>query len=278
MQRMQVYVLKRPVITLLTDFGYRDHFVSAMKGVILSIAPEAVIIDVTHGVPKYDVRTGAYVLKAAYKYFPPGTIHIAVVDPGVGTHRRSIAIRTRNYIFVGPDNGILALAALEDGIVEVRAIQNPRLTREQVSYTFHGRDVFAPVAAHLARGLPFDEVGPPVEDGLVVPSFARPKVEDGYLECEVLYIDDFGNVVLNATACDVKKAGLAYGALCRVKLKSTEVEAPFLPSYGFAAEGKALLLINSEDFLELAVNKGSAAATLGLAPGDRVTVRLLKAR
>ncbi|MEM0344344.1 MAG: S-adenosyl-l-methionine hydroxide adenosyltransferase family protein [Thermofilaceae archaeon] len=269
-------MLKNPVITLLTDFGARDHYVGSMKGVILSIAPHAVIIDITHCVPKFDVRAGAFLLKAAYKYFPPGTIHVAVVDPGVGTQRRSIAIKTNSYIFIGPDNGLLAPAALEDGVQEVRLIENPRLTRGKVSRTFHGRDIFAPVAAYLACGLPFEEVGPLIEDGLNVPSFAHPEVRAGYLACEVMYIDDFGNVVLNATANDVERAGLTYGTMCRIELKgSLEIVAPFLPTYGYVAEGETLLLINSEDHLELAVNKGNAATRYGLATGDRVAVKAL---
>lgn len=266
-------MLKKPVIILLTDFGYRDHYVSAMKAVILSIAPEATVVDISHGIPKFNMRAGAYVLKAAYKWFPRGTIHVAVVDPGVGTRRRGIVVRTSNYVFVGPDNGLLALAALDDGILEARLIQNPRLTRQRVSFTFHGRDIFAPVAAHLANGVPIDEVGPRLEDGPIVPPFARPRVEPGYLKCEVLYVDDFGNLVLNATADDVRRAGLDYGAVCRVELKgSAAIKAPFLPSYGYAEEGQALLLINSEDHLELAINKGSAAATFNLFIGDLLTI------
>lgn len=268
-------MLKKSVITLLTDFGYRDHYVAAMKGMILSIAPEVLIIDVSHGVPKYDVRAGSYLLKAAYKWFPRGTIHVAVVDPGVGTQRRGIAIKTNNYIFVGPDNGLLALAALEDGIIETRLIENPHLMRAQVSRTFHGRDVFAPVAAHLARNFPFERVGPPIKDGINIPPFAHSKIEAGYLACEVLYIDDFGNVVLNATASDVERAGLTFGTLYKVELRGSGIiETPFMPTYGYVEEGKALLLINSEGYLELAVNRGNAAASFRLVTGDQVSIRL----
>jgi len=268
----------KKIITLMTDFGYRDHYVAAMKAVILSIAPEAVVVDISHGIPKQDVRVAAYVLKCAYKYFPAGTIHVAVVDPGVGTARRAVAVKTKHYYFVGPDNGVLALAALEDGVEEVRLIQNPRLMREQLSFTFHGRDIFAPVAAHLARGCAFEEVGPPA-GGLVVPRFARPLVEPARLECEVLYIDDFGNVVLNATHDDVAAAGLGYGSRCRVVAKGgVTLEAPLVPAYGYVGEGEPLLLINSENQLELAVNKGSAAGALGLSIGDKVLISLLEER
>lgn len=271
-----IHVSTRPIITLLTDFGYKDHYVAAMKAVILSLAPEAVVVDISHGIPKQDVRAGAYVLKSAYRYFPPGTIHVAVVDPGVGTARRGIVVKTRRYTFVGPDNGLLALAAVEDEVEEVRVIQNPSLMRPRVSYTFHGRDVFAPIAAHLARGVPLAEVGPKAEDGLSVAAFTRPCVERGRLECEALYIDDFGNVVLNATRTDVETAGFTYGIMCRVFLENSgrRLRVPFVPSYGYVEERAALLLINSEDFLELAVNRGSAAKRYELRPGDRVAIEI----
>jgi len=265
-------VAREPVITLLTDFGYRDHYVAAMKAVILSICPRASIIDITHGVPKFDVRAAAYLLKAAYKYFPRYTIHVAVVDPGVGTERRGVVVKTRDYVFVGPDNGVLALAALEDGVEEVRVIENRSLTLPRVSYTFHGRDVFAPVAAHLARGIPLTVVGSLVRDGLKVPEFAEPKVGGRALECEVVYIDDFGNVVLNARREHLSQLGVSYGAHCRVLVRGQEIEARYLPSYGYAGEGEPLLLINSEEHLELAVNKGSAAQAFGLKNGDKVTI------
>jgi len=262
----------RPIITLLTDFGYKDHYVAAMKGVILSIARDAVIVDISHGVPKFDVRAASYILKCAYKYFPRNTIHVAVVDPGVGTGRRGVVVRTRNYVFVGPDNGLLVLAAKEDGIEEVRAIENRRLMLHPISYTFHGRDVFSPVAAHLALGVPLSEVGPRVES-LTEPEFTRPVVEQGVLKCEVLHIDDFGNVVLNATRSDLANAGLEYGETCRVLLsRGVAIEAPLLPSYGYTERGSPLLLVNSEGHLELAVNMDSAARRFGVQVGDAVVI------
>jgi S-adenosylmethionine hydrolase len=266
---------REPVITLLTDFGYRDHYAAAMKAVILSICPHARVVDITHGVPKFDVRAGAYLLKASYKYFPRHTIHVAVVDPGVGTERRGIVVKTRNYVFVGPDNGVLALAALEDGVEEVRVIENRALTLPRVSRTFHGRDVFAPVAAHLARGVPLAAVGPLVRDGFNVPEFAEPKVHGRALECEVIYIDDFGNVVLNAREEHLLQVGASYGATCSVLVRGRELAMRFLPSYGYAGEGEPLLLVNSEGHLELAVNRGSAAQAFQLKTGDKLIVRFL---
>lgn len=261
----------RPIITLLTDFGYKDHYVAVMKGVILSICPEANIVDITHGVPKFDIHAAAYLLRAAVRYFPPGSIHVAVVDPGVGTPRRGIVIKTRNHILVGPDNGVLALAATLDGIEEVRIIENHELTLPRISRTFHGRDIFAPVAAHLAKGVPLVNVGRRVDE-MEVPSFAKPIVKGKTIEGEVLYVDDFGNVVLNIEEELLRVAEISYDAFLRVVLDSTTLKLKLLPSYGYAKEGEPLLLINSEGFLELAVNKGNAAEAFGLRPGTKVCI------
>jgi len=263
---------RSPIITLTTDFGYKDHYVAAMKAVILSICPQASIVDITHGVPKYDLRAGAYVLKAAHRFFPRGTVHVAVVDPGVGTERRGIAVKTTNHVFIGPDNGVLSLAALDDGVEEVRVIENRMLTLPSVSHTFHGRDIFAPVAAHLARGIPFSVVGPLAREGMFVPEFVEPKVEGRTLECEVVYIDDFGNVILNAERKHLSLLGANYGDRCKVQIKGFQIEMAFLPSYGYVSEGEPLLLINSEGHLELAVNRGNAARFFGLKSGDKVNV------
>lgn len=263
----------RPVITLLTDFGYRDHYVAAMKGVILSICPEALVVDIAHGVPKFDVRAAAYVLRGAYKYFPPGTIHVVVVDPGVGTERRAVVVKSRNYVFVGPDNGVLSLALAEDGVEEARVKENRDLMLPQVTSTFHGRDVFAPVAAHLARGAPLSSVGRRVER-LEEPGFARPLLEEGRLACEVLYVDDFGNAALNVDEEMLRELGVSYGVELVVEVQGRKLVLKLLPSYGHAPEGAPLLLVNSEGFLEVAVNRGSAAEVFGLSPGSRVRIRI----
>ena len=258
----------------MTDFGYRDHYVAAMKGVILSICPEAVIVDVSHGIPKFDVRAAAYVLRGAYRYFPHGSIHVVVVDPGVGTGRRAIAVKCRRYTFIGPDNGVLMLAALEDGVEEVRLIENEELMLPRISTTFHGRDVFAPVAAHLARGVPLHLVGRIVSN-YHIPSFARPLVKERKVECEVLYVDDFGNVVTNVDEHLLKRLGIGAGSRVVVRSEGRTLHLELLPSYGYAGEGDLLLLVNSEGFLEIAVNRGSAAERLGLRPGSRLELEIL---
>ena len=172
------------IVTLTTDFGLRDPYVAEMKAVILSICPEAAIVDVSHDVGKFDVRTGAYMLASAAPYFPKGTIHVAVVDPGVGTARRCLIVETKQSFFVGPDNGVLVLAGDKQGIVSIREITNPKLMLPNVSSTFHGRDIFAPAAAHLANRVAPADFGAEVRD-MVKPEFARVETDKGKLvgEC-----------------------------------------------------------------------------------------------
>ncbi len=264
------------VITLLTDFGTKDYFVPSMKGVILSINPGAVIVDITHDVPKFNVFKAAFILYSCYKYFPKGTIHVVVVDPGVGTKRRAIAIRTRNYIFIGPDNGVLMLAAEDDGIVEVREISNKEYMLGSISTTFHGRDIFAPAAAHLSLGKPFEDLGPELKvDDLVKLPIEKPKVVDNVLVGHIVYIDSFGNAMTNITGEVIREFGLSYGDEVYVNIPDARVELrmKFLPSYGHAKKGEVLCLINSENLFELAINQGSFAETFKVREGYKVEVR-----
>ncbi len=261
------------MITLLTDFGYRDHYVASMKGVILSIAGDVTIVDISHGVPKFDVRAAAYVLGCAYKYFPPGTVHVVVVDPGVGTKRRAIAVRSKHYTFIGPDNGVLMLAALNDGLQKVVSIENRKYMLPRVSHTFHGRDIFAPAAAYLAKGVPLEELGPEINDYLV-PEFAKPMVRRGEAEGEVIYVDDFGNCATNIRERDLEILGANYGDELELNVSGRTLRVKLLPSFGWAKPGEPLLLINSEGFLEIAINLGNASSSLGIKPGEKVYVRV----
>jgi len=273
-----VLLLAPRVIALLTDFGYADPYVASMKGVILSINGVARIVDVSHGVPKFDIRSASYVLYCAYKYFPEGTVFVVVVDPGVGTERRSIVVKTRRYFFVGPDNGVLIPAARDDGIEKVVNVTNRKYMRREVSHTFHGRDIFAPVAAHISRGVPVDEFGEAITD-YVVPSFAEPVISGRRAEGEVIYIDGFGNAATNIRVEHVERLGLKYGDEVKVVIEREGEEKyyrwRFLPSFGYAGKGRPLLLINSEGFLEIAVNLGNASRELGISIGDRVIVEPL---
>jgi S-adenosylmethionine hydrolase len=253
-----------PVVTLTTDFGTRDAYVAAMKGVILGVCPQATLVDISHEVPPQDVRTGAFLLAEAAPWFPAGTIHLAVVDPGVGSSRRAVAIETQKATLVGPDNGIFARLLCADPMRRAVEITNPRYRRVEVSTTFHGRDLFAPAAAHLACGLDLMELGPAVEElsDLPIPS---PRLEPGLALGEVIHVDRFGNLITNLEGHElpehpsVQVEGGPPVGLCR--------------TYADVAPGSLLALIGSSGFLEISVRDGSAAECLAVGPGARVVVR-----
>ncbi len=253
-----------PLITLTTDFGLQDSFVGTMKGVILGITPDARLVDLTHDVPPQDVRAGAYALYAAYRYFSAETVHLAVVDPGVGSARRAVALRTSWGTFVAPDNGLLSLVLSRETVDEAVALENPAYRLPHVSRTFHGRDVFAPAAAHIARGVPLAELGPAVTDLATFP-VSRPVSRGHTLIGQVIYVDRFGNLVT-----DVLEADLT-GPVATVAAGSARI-AGLSDTYAAVAPGQALALIGSAGHLEIAVREGSAARTLGLSVEDPVTV------
>jgi len=259
------------IITLLTDFGLRDPYVAEMKAVILSIFPEVRIVDISHEIQKFNVRMGAFVLASATPYFPPGTIHVAVVDPGVGTSRRPIIVEGERHVYVGPDNGVLMLAAEGDGIRHVYHITNPRYMLSRVSRTFHGRDIFAPAAAYLAMGVPPYMFGPEIQD-YVTPRFARVHRSNGTLHGEVLHIDGFGNVVSNISAEDLRGLGVCEGDALQVRLGGKSFTVRLCGAYGEVPRGELLAIIGSHDRLEISVNQGSASERLGVREGDPIQV------
>jgi len=254
------------LITLTTDFGLKDPYVAEMKGAILSINPKAQIIDVTHGVDKFNIQMGAFMLASAAPYFPHGTVHVAVVDPEVGTKRRALLIQTARSFFVGPDNGILALAAQKQSIQHVYELTNRKLMLPDVASTFHGRDVFAPAAAHLDSGVKPQEFGPEVID-FVAPDFATVQRSQGSVIGEVLHVDAFGNVITNIDG----KTQLAKKISLQLPRSSIVVQTA--QTYGQAKKGEPILLVGSHGFLEVAVNQGSAAEKLSLKVGDRIAVK-----
>jgi S-adenosylmethionine hydrolase len=259
-----------PLITLTTDFGVRDPFVGIMKGVLLGIAPAARIVDLTHAVPPQSVLAGASLLASAVAWFPPGTIHVAVVDPRVGTRRRALLVETTNAYFVGPDNGLLSLAAPARAIRRIIDVSRSRHRLHPVSRTFHGRDVFAPIAAALASGIAPEELGRMTRSmqRLRVPPVRR---RGAALLGEVLWVDGFGNLATNLTTTDLGAAAFRGRAL------SITIEGhvlPFRSSYARVPRGRPLALVNSADLLEIAVNRGSAAEHLGSGPGSRVRVEV----
>jgi hypothetical protein len=254
------------LITLTTDFGTKDWFVGTMKGVLLSVNPRARVVDITHEIPSGDVRAGAFVLAASYSYFPKGTVHVAVIDPGVGGPRRAIAVQTAKYRFVGPDNGVLSFALAREQITSVHRLENASFFLRPISRTFQGRDVFAPVAAHLSRGVPIRRFGPSQQDILRLP-WPKPRVGRDRIDGQVVYLDRFGNAITNIRNRDFRARGA--GAIYAGRKRLGPVGA----SYQSVASGQAVGVEGSSGFLEIAVNGGSAARRLNLRIGTPVTLR-----
>ena len=262
-------VNNRPIITLLSDFGLRDPYVAEMKAVIISICQKARIIDISHEIEKFNVRMGAFILAQAAPHFPKGTIHVAVVDPGVGTARKPIIVETERAFYVGPDNGLLMLAARNDGIKCVYEIANPKYMLRRVSRTFHGRDIFSPVAAHLANGVDPSEFGPTVENP-VMPSFLSPKIMGNEVVGEILYIDRFGNLITNIPESMLKALGISEGMNLQFKLGDREVRLKLCSSYDDVQKGSLLSIVGGTGFLEISINQGNASCLLNMKIGDRV--------
>jgi len=251
------------LITLTTDFGVDDSYVAVMKGVILTITPHAQIVDITHQIEPQNVHEAAYVLSSAAPYFPPDTVHVVVVDPGVGSSRRPIAIQTGSARLVGPDNGVFThlLAAAEQATVV--HLQNRAYWRSAVSHTFHGRDIFAPVAAHLAAGVPLDALGPSIDDPILLDLTQPVRLADGSLRGEIVHVDRFGNLI-----CNIPASWLA-GADWTIRIAGHTLDG-LQQSYAGVAAGQLVALVSSGDTLEIAVREGSAAQLLTVAAGEPV--------
>jgi hypothetical protein len=261
--------LPAKIITLTTDFGLRDPYVAEMKATILGIYPTATIVDITHEVEKFNVRTGAFILASTANYFPEGTIHVAVVDPGVGTSRRSVIIQTKRDIYVGPDNGLLMLAAKKQEIVRTAQIANPKFMLPKISDTFHGRDIFAPAAAHLATGVPLAEFGPIICD-IAEPDFAKINTDGSAVIGEVLHIDGFGNIITNIGDPEIRSANLEKEI--SVEIGNQRLKLRISKNYGENKIHELLALVGSQGYLEIAVNQGNAAKMLGVRPGDKLRI------
>jgi len=259
------------IVTLLTDFGYRDWYVGSMKGVILGLAPHCTIVDITHEIPPGDVLRGALVLREACRFFPPLSVHVAIVDPGVGTSRKAIVARGGNMFFVGPDNGILSMAVELFEDKEVRAIEREELFLERVSDTFHGRDVFAPVAAFLAKGGEMMSLGRKLSEWVRIPFPEVTHTEAG-LEGQVLHVDRFGNGVTNIPEKELRKIGEI--SSLRVSVEGLPHDLRIRRTYAEVPLGSALALVGSSGFLEIAVNGGDASKLLHLEPG-KTRIRVL---
>jgi len=259
------------LITLTTDFGNQDHYVSVMKAVMLDIVPEARFIDVSHEIPPQDVMAGAWVVRNSAPYFPPNTVHLVVVDPGVGTNRTPVAIKIKDQLFVGPDNGIFSLIGEDFGYKAVK-LENEKFWRKNRSNTFHGRDIFAPVAAHLANGIPLKELGSPLEK-LVTYRWAIPISDKDGIQGWIVHIDRFGNLVSNIPSSLIKET--IGDSRLKIYVGNTILDE-IVPTFGAVPDGEPAAYIGSSDKLEIAINKGNAKQMLGVEKGAQVSIVVQK--
>ncbi len=260
--------MNNPIITLLTDFGTKDHYVATMKGVILSINPRCSLIDISHEINPQDVREGAIILANAFSYFPKGAIHLAIVDPGVGSGRRSILLGTKNYFFVGPDNGIFTIVAERDNVRYAINITNSKYFLPNVSHTFHGRDIFAPVSAYLSLGIEPEAFGERINNWVRL-DFKEPIIKGDKLLGEITHIDNFGNLISNIDQRRFLSFIMSYHFRIRIgDKKISEIKQ----GYWEGKKGEIIALFGSGGFLEISVNNGSAQKRLKVKKGDYITV------
>ena len=259
------------IITFLTDFGMKSGYVAQMKGVVSSISPDARIIDITHEITPHDIREGAFVLQNTVPYYPIGTIHIGVVDPGVGTDRKGIIITTKRHVLIGPDNGLLIPAAHFLGDFTVYEITNKEYMFNNISNTFHGRDVFAPVAAHILKGIPFEKIGRKTAKFIDL-DFGQGKITDKEANGKIVYIDRFGNIITNINGSGIKEV-LNFDKKIKVFIKGKKKDIKFAKSYNFVKKGQLLATIGSSNYLEISINQGNAALKLGIKPEEKVKIK-----
>jgi S-adenosylmethionine hydrolase len=259
--------LSNPIVTLTTDYGTNDHLVAVLKGVILRINPEVTIIDITHEVAPFDLLDGALAIASAYPYFPPRTIHVVVVDPGVGTERRPLLVSGQNQYFIAPDNGVLSGVFEKEQNVTVRHLTSEHYFLQPVSKTFHGRDIFAPAAGWLSKHWQPASMGEDIKD---FKRFAmpKPKEDDGLLKGVVLKVDGFGNLITNIRAEDLSPDSLEKG---EVKLQAgNHAVTRLVPTFASGNAGEPIAYVGSNGYVEIAVNRGNAAKTLGIGRGTPV--------
>ena len=257
------------IITFLTDFGMKSGYVAQMKGVVSSIT-DSELIDITHDITPHDVREGAFVLQNSVAYFPVGTVHVAVVDPGVGTSRRGIVVTTKSQILVGPDNGLLMPAAHFLGDFIVYEITNNKYMLNSISNTFHGRDIFSPVAAHIVNEVPFEEIGSRIYNFIDM-DFGKGKITGRTATGKIIHIDRFGNIVTNIEGIRLRDF-LDYGSKLMAFIGDKQQEISFVKSYSFVEKGQLLATIGSSNLMELGVNQGNAARELGVKPDDEIKI------
>jgi len=262
-----------PVVSFLSDYGLADEFVGVCKAVVLRAAPNAQIIDVTHGIPPYDIRAGGLTLARSVQYLPPGVV-LAVVDPGVGTERRAVAVEVETGFLVGPDNGLLAPAvAMLGGAMRVVSLTNPEYQLEAPGATFAGRDIFAPAAGYLAAGTPLEVLGDPVDPMSLVPgTMPLPRDEGGRAEGEVLWVDRYGNAQLNIDPGDLAALGVEPGGPLEIRCGQDRRTGRWVTSYAEANQFELAVVVDSYGLVALTLDRRAAAEELGLRPGSAVTL------
>ncbi|MDX1586336.1 MAG: SAM-dependent chlorinase/fluorinase [Balneolaceae bacterium] len=259
------------IITLTTDFGLQDYYVSAMKAVMLGIAPDARFVDISHEIPSQDIMAGSWVLKNSAMLFPPTTVHVVVVDPGVGTDRDAIALQIEDQFFVGPDNGIFSILTEQKEYRAVR-LTNEKYWGQEASNTFHGRDIFAPVAAHLSSGIDLEQLGEPIEE-LVTYRWAEPIADKDGLQGWVIHIDKFGNLITNLSASLIEE--VIGDKSVKIYVGNTILDE-IVNTFGSVLEGEPAAFIGSSGMLEIGINKGDARQMLGVQKGAQISLVLQK--
>jgi len=266
-------LVRNAIITLTTDFGLNDHFIGAMKGVMLEIAPEAQIVDISHAVQPFDILDGALTISQAYSYFPSGTVHVVIVDPGVGTARRPVVMTGERHLFVAPDNGVLSMIYDRQERISVRHVTAEHYFLQPRSNTFHARDIFSPVAANLAKGVAPDRFGEQITD-YVRFGAPRPKpVDERTLRGVVLKVDRFGNLITNITPQDAPMLFGDDAQAFKIIVGSREI-TEIRNAYAEGAPGEVIAILGSMGFLEIAANRGAAAQLTGAGKGNEVSIIL----
>jgi S-adenosylmethionine hydrolase len=264
-----------PIITLLTDYGITDSYVAEVKGAILKINDNVTIVDISHDVGNYDIASGAFHLARSVPYFPDGTIHVGVVDPGVGSSRKAIIIRSNNAWFVGPDNGLLAPAAERLGIERVWEITNKGILPPKVSDVFDGRDIFGPTGALLSKGLSPDEIGEEINEYVRLGTY-KPKIIDKVIEATIIHVDSFGNLVTNVTYEDLERMGISPENRLRLTVREKAYVLPYVRRFSAVPKGEPLMLVAGGGYLEISVNQGDASKYLSLSRGKRLKITVEK--
>jgi S-adenosylmethionine hydrolase len=262
---------RRPIITLTTDFGINDHFVGTIKGVILAIDPDIQIVDISHSVQAFDVLDGALTIAQSYSSFPSGTVHLVVVDPGVGTARRPILVTSDRHHFVAPDNGVLSLVYAREERLHIRHVTAEHYSLQPISKTFHARDIFAPIAAWLAKGVDSDKFGEEITDFVRFNPPTPKSINGNTLRGVVLKVDRFGNLVTNITPKEAPRLFLADGGPFKITVGKHEI-TEILPTYSEGEPGQVFGILGSMGYLEISTNRGSAAKIVGTGKGSEVTI------